>query len=143
MNQAILIIEDSPMLSDMLALRLARDFPNFEVLSTTSVARAIELAEIFEVQIVLTDLDVADSQGLATAIKMRQATEAPVIIHADSIRSQADKAEALSLGFEDTFTKGKCKLDDMLDRMRCLLAIEASDAMAQSGPNDTEALRRA
>ncbi|MGC1441723.1 MAG: response regulator [Burkholderiaceae bacterium] len=121
MKGSILILEDSPTFADMMALRLSGAFPRFDIHCANSLAQAKALIARHAFNVVLTDLNVGDSDGLNTAVAIRQVTDAPIVIYSGLLREQQTIDQAVHLGFEDLFAKGDASSAELIERIQCLL----------------------
>jgi DNA-binding response OmpR family regulator len=122
---SILILEDSPTFADMMALRLSSAFSGYDILCANSLAQAVALTAQFQFDVVLADLDVGDCTGLETAVRVRNASQAPVVIYSGLLASPETHQEAMDNGFEDLFVKGQASSTDLIDRIQCLLDARA------------------
>jgi two-component system cell cycle response regulator CtrA len=99
----ILLVEDNPVTSRSIELKLVAEGHN--VFATELGEDAIELATVYDYDLVLLDLDLADMEGLEVLRAFRaKKVRAPVIV----LTATADvetKVKALSAGADDFITK--------------------------------------
>jgi two-component system cell cycle response regulator CtrA len=99
----ILLVEDNPVTSRSIELKLVAEGHN--VFATELGEDAIELASVYDYDLVLLDLDLADMEGLEVLRAFRaKKVRAPVIV----LTATADietKVKALSAGADDFITK--------------------------------------
>jgi len=99
----ILLVEDNPVAAKSIELKLTAEGHN--VFTTDLGEDAIELADLYDYDLVLLDLDLADMSGLEVlrAVRLKK-VETPVII----LTATGDidtKVKALSAGADDFITK--------------------------------------
>jgi diguanylate cyclase (GGDEF)-like protein/PAS domain S-box-containing protein len=107
----ILLIEDNA--ADAMVAQAAIEkaaIGRAKVLRAERIAKAIIIAGAVEVHLVLLDLNLPDSRGLATLERMRAAVRCPVIVVTAEDRAGLDQ-EALALGAYDILHKGKLSSD--------------------------------
>ncbi|MEO8717627.1 MAG: EAL domain-containing protein [Burkholderiales bacterium] len=107
----ILLIEDNA--ADAMVAQAAIEraaIGRAEVLRADSISRALGIASAAEVHLVLLDLNLPDSRGLATLERMRAAVRCPVIVVTAEDRAGLDE-EALEMGAFEILHKGKLGAD--------------------------------
>ncbi len=107
----VLLIEDNA--ADAMVAQAAIEraaIGRAEVLRADNLARALGIAGAAEVHLVLLDLNLPDSRGLATLERMRAAVRCPVIVVTAEERAGLDE-EALELGAFDIVHKGRLGAD--------------------------------
>ena len=107
----VLLIEDNA--ADAMVAQAAIEkaaIGRAEVLRADSMARALSIAGAAEVHLVLLDLNLPDSRGLATLERMRAAVRCPVIVVTAEDRAGLDE-EALELGAFEILHKGRLSTD--------------------------------
>ena len=113
----ILCVEDDPQMRTFLLAQLkARDF---QVQAVRDGAQAIDLAAIFQPQLVLLDLSLPSLDGLTFLRRLREWSNAPVII-LSAHDEEPVKIKALDLGADDYLTK-PFSLNELLARIRVSL----------------------
>jgi CheY-like chemotaxis protein len=107
----VLLIEDNA--ADAMVAQAAIEkaaIGRAEVLRADSIARALGIAGAAEVHLVLLDLNLPDSRGLATLERMRAAVRCPVIVVTAEERPGLDE-EALEMGAFEILHKGRLTTD--------------------------------
>ncbi len=113
----ILCVEDDPQMSTFLLAQLkARGFYTQAV---RDGIQAIDLAAIFQPQLVLLDLSLPSLDGLAFLRRLREWSRAPVIV-LSAHDEEPVKIKALDLGADDYLTK-PFSLNELLARVRVAL----------------------
>lgn len=107
----VLLIEDNA--ADAMVAQAAIEkaaIGRAEVLRADNIARALSIAGAAEVHLVLLDLNLPDSRGLATLETMRAAVRCPVIVVTAEERAGLDE-QALELGAFEILHKGRLGAD--------------------------------
>jgi two-component system cell cycle response regulator CtrA len=99
----ILLVEDNPVAAKSIELKLTAEGHN--VFTTDLGEDAIELAELYDYDLVLLDLDLTDMSGLEAlrAIRLKKVATPTIILTASG--DVETKVKALSLGADDFITK--------------------------------------
>lgn len=132
----ILCVEDdAQMRSFLLAQLKAR---NFQVQAVRDGAQAIDLAAIFEPQLILLDLSLPTLDGLSFLRRLREWSSAPVIV-LSAHDEELVKIKALDQGADDYLTK-PFSLNELLARVRVALrrADETARLRSGTGGSDTQ-----
>jgi len=118
MNEAcVLIIDDEPAI--IRALRPTLRGHNYDVVTAMSGAEGLDQVEKHGPQLILLDLCLPDIDGVRLVSKLRERTEAAIIVL--SVRSsEHDKITALDNGVNDYVTK-PFSVGELLARMRAAL----------------------
>ena len=126
----ILCVEDDPqMRTFLLAQFKAR---GFQAQAVRDGAQAIDLAAIFQPQLVLLDLSLPSLDGLTFLRRLREWSNAPVII-LSAHDEEPVKIKALDLGADDYLTK-PFSLNELLARIRVALRrAEEIDRLRNNG----------
>lgn len=125
----ILCVEDDPQMRTFLLAQLkARDF---QVQAVRDGAQAVDLAAIFQPQLVLLDLSLPSLDGLTFLRRLREWSSAPVII-LSAHDEEPVKIKALDLGADDYLTK-PFSLNELLARIRVSLRRADEIARLRSG----------
>jgi two-component system KDP operon response regulator KdpE len=133
----ILCVEDDPQMRNFLLAQLkARDF---HVQAVRDGAQAIDLAAIFQPQLVLLDLSLPSLDGLTFLRRLREWSSAPVII-LSAHDEEPVKIKALDLGADDYLTK-PFSLNELLARIRVSLRRADENARLRSGGAGSETQR--
>ncbi len=127
----ILCVEDEPQMRAFLLAQLKAR--GFHVQAVSDGAQAIDLAAIFQPQLVLLDLTLPSLDGLTFLRRLREWSNTPVII-LSAHDTEAIKIKALDLGADDYLTK-PFSLNELLARVR--VALRRSDTMAHIQANGT------
>src|SRR5205814_10397356 len=132
----ILCVEDDPQMRTFLQAQLKAR--NFQVQTVRDGAQAIDMAAIFEPQLVLLDLSLPSLDGLTSLRLLREWSGAPVIVlsaHAE----EPVKIRALDLGADDYLTK-PFSLNELLARVRVALrrADETARLRSSAMASDTQ-----
>src|SRR5947199_9133196 len=117
----ILCVEDDPQMRTFLHAQLKAR--NFQVPTVRDGAQAIDMAAIFEPQLVLLDLSLPSLDGLTFLRRLREWSGAPVIV-LSAHDEEPVKIRALDLGADDYLTK-PFSLNELLARVR--VALRRSD----------------
>ncbi len=107
----VLLVEDNA--SDAMVAQAAIQKAAFgpaEVLRADSLAKALGIAGTAEVHLVLLDLNVSDSRGIATLERMRAAARCPIIVITAEDSPGLDE-EALEMGAYEILHKGRLTTD--------------------------------
>src|SRR5579859_2349603 len=113
----ILCIEDDAQMRTFLQAQLKAR--NFQVQAVRDGAQAIDIAAIFQPQLVLLDLSLPTLDGLTFLRRLREWSNAPVII-LSAHDEEPVKIRALGLGADDYLTK-PFSLNELLARVRVAL----------------------
>jgi two-component system KDP operon response regulator KdpE len=133
----ILCVEDDPQMRTFLLAQLkARDF---QVQAVRDGAQGIDLAAIFQPQLVLLDLSLPSLDGLTFLRRFREWSNAPVII-LSAHDEEPVKIKALDLGADDYLTK-PFSLNELLARIRVSLRRADEIARLRNGGTGNETQR--
>lgn len=133
----ILCVEDDPqMRTFLLAQFKAR---GFQAQAVRDGAQAIDLAAIFQPQLVLLDLSLPSLDGLTFLRRLREWSSAPVII-LSAHDEEPVKIKALDLGADDYLTK-PFSLNELLARVRVALRRAEETARLRSSVTGNEVQR--
>jgi two-component system, OmpR family, KDP operon response regulator KdpE len=133
----ILCVEDDPQMRTFLLAQLkARGFYTQAV---RDGAQAIDLAAIFQPQLVLLDLSLPTLDGLTFLRRLREWSSAPVIV-LSAHDEEPVKIKALDLGADDYLTK-PFSLNELLARVRVALRRAEETARLRSSATGSEAQR--
>ncbi len=133
----ILCVEDDPqMRTFLLAQFKAR---GFQAQAVRDGAQAIDLAAIFQPQLVLLDLSLPSLDGLTFLRRLREWSSAPVII-LSAHDEEPVKIKALDLGADDYLTK-PFSLNELLARVRVALRRAEETAQLRSSVTGNEVQR--
>src|SRR6266516_3420866 len=110
----ILCVEDDPQMRTFLLAQLKAR--GFQVQAVSDGAQAIDLAAIFQPQLILLDLSLPTLDGLTFLRRLREWSRAPVII-LSARDEELVKIKALDEGADDYLTK-PFSLNELLARVR-------------------------
>jgi len=141
----ILVVEDEPKL-----VRLVREVltaTGYEVLTTSSGAKAIELAALEQPDLILLDLVLTDNvDGFEVARRVREFSDIPIVMLTARSR-ESDVLQGFDAGADDYITK-PFSSKELLARVRALLkrarheVSEASDSQFTCGNLQIDFARR-
>src|SRR3954468_24689111 len=98
----ILFVEDEPSIFEPFSKALARE--GFEPVVATTVAKAIEIAERVDPDLVLLDLNLPDGDGRDVARALRRQGDTPIIM-VTARGTETDRIVGLELGADDYVVK--------------------------------------
>src|SRR5919112_5031300 len=98
----ILFVEDGPWIFEPFSKALARE--GFEPVVATTVAKAIEIAERIDPDLVLLDLNLPDGDGRDVARALRRQGDTPIIM-VTARGTETDRIVGLELGADDYVVK--------------------------------------
>lgn len=133
----ILCVEDDPQMRTFLLAQLKAR--GFQVQAVRDGAQAIDLAAIFQPQLVLLDLSLPTLDGLSFLRRLREWSGAPVII-LSAHDEEPVKIRALDLGADDYLTK-PFSLNELLARVRVALRRADETARLRSSVTGNEGQR--
>jgi two-component system KDP operon response regulator KdpE len=114
---SILIVDDEPQIQRLLKIGLAAE--NYKITEARNAATAMKLVEEDSFDVFILDLGLPDSSGLSVLTRIRELSNAPVIVL--SVRNdETIKVKALDLGADDYVTK-PFGLPELLARIRVTL----------------------
>src|SRR5438105_375395 len=121
----ILCVEDDAQMRTFLLAQLKAR--NFQVQAVRDGAQAIDMAAIFQPQLVLLDLSLPSLDGLTFLRRLREWSSAPVII-LSAHDEEPVKIKALDLGADDYLTK-PFSLNELMARVR--VSLRRADEIAR------------
>jgi DNA-binding response OmpR family regulator len=101
-QKRVLIVDDEPVVVDVLQRYLARD--GFEVNSATDGARALEVAESWAPHLIVLDLMLPVIDGIEVCRRIRQRSSVPIIM-VTARGEEADRIVGLEIGADDYVVK--------------------------------------
>src|SRR5258708_1294181 len=116
-KERILCVEDDPQMRSFLQAQLKAR--NFQVQTVRDGAQAIDMAAIFQPQLVLLDLSLPSLDGLTFLRRLREWSSTPVIV-LSAHDEEPVKIKALDVGADDYLTK-PFSLNQLLARVRVAL----------------------
>src|SRR5579883_2811489 len=133
----ILCVEDDPQMRTFLLAQLKAR--GFQAQAVRDGAQAIDLAAIFQPELVLLDLALPSLDGLTFLRRLREWSTAPVII-LSAHDEEPVKIKALDLGADDYLTK-PFSLNELLARVRVALRRADETERLRSGLGGGEGQR--
>ena len=131
------MVEDEQSITDPLSEALVREGFDTEVASTA--AKALELAESVEPDLVLLDVMLPDGSGYDVCRELRSASRVPIIM-LTARTTEDDKLLGLDLGADDYLTK-PFSPRELLARIRAVLRRAGDSATEPAAPIDIGPLR--
>jgi two-component system KDP operon response regulator KdpE len=125
----ILLVEDEPQMRRFLRASLTSH--GFRLIEAATGKEAQALATSHNPEVILLDLGLPDTDGIALARTLREWSRVPIIVISARGR-EADKVEALDAGSDDYLTK-PFGVNELLARIRVALR-HAQQATGASGP---------
>jgi|GEM_PF-2875409 len=120
--QTILMIEDNPVDAHLIKELLGNDASRFSLIQVSRLAEGLSRLEQGDIDLVLTDLGLPDSNGLDTLIQLlHQVPEIPIVV----LTSNEDNAvvdQAMIQGAQDYLVKGQFDRNTLLRSLRYALA---------------------
>ncbi len=134
-GDGILIVEDDPHFSDLLAGFLSPKAGFGQVQRATTLAEALELLEAGVFALVFLDLHLRDSRGLATLIAVQAKAKDANVLVMTSVADEELGLQAMREGAHDYFMKGRIPPDGMrrmaryaIERRSAALALKKNQA---------------
>lgn len=108
-NIQVLVIEDNPgdfrLIQEML---LEVKDKSFNVVQTENLSKALERLKLGGIDVVMSDLGLPDSQGLATFEQLHtNSPDVPIVILTSTYDDEETAVEAVSKGAQDYLVKGQ------------------------------------
>jgi two-component system response regulator RegX3 len=128
----ILFVEDETSISDPFSRALLRE--GFEPMVAGTAARALELAESFEPDLVLLDLHLPDGDGRDVCRTLRGRSSVPIII-LTARGTETDRIVGLELGADDYVVKPFSGAE-LIARMRAVLRRSRPSADEAGAPQE-------
>jgi signal transduction histidine kinase len=114
----LLLIEDNPHDAELLKWALQdTDTLRFDVHWTTTIESALQTILSMRVDLVLLDLNLPDSDGMKTLLKMKSAAPDLPVIVLTALTDESLALEAVKMGADDFLMKGRVSTDGIL---RCV-----------------------
>lgn len=121
----ILVVDDDPAI--VRAVRRALEAQGFNVRTGQSGQETLELVDAFRPELVLLDLVLPDTDGIAITRELRRAHGMPIIL-LSAVGDDRKKVEALDEGADDYVTK-PFNMDELLARVRVGLRRSAGQSI--------------
>jgi two-component system KDP operon response regulator KdpE len=120
----ILVADDEPRITKLVSIALSEE--GIRVVTASSGAEAIRLAEEYRPDVVLLDIVMPDMDGIEVMRQLRETRAVPVIL-VTAKDSTSDKARGLDLGADDYIAK-PFHPDEMAARVRAVLRRSGGNA---------------
>jgi DNA-binding response OmpR family regulator len=117
MTQRILVVDDEPAVSDLLAYNLRK--AHFEVLVAADGREALRLAGETSPDLILLDLMIPEVDGLDVCRELRKASDVPIIM-ITARGEEIDRVVGLELGADDYVTK-PFSVRELMARIKAVL----------------------
>lgn len=101
-RQRVLVCDDEPQI--LRALRVVLRDAGFDVVAATTAAEALDAAALQAPDAAILDLVLPDGDGIDVARRLREWTQAPIIV-LSAVGDEQRKIQALELGADDYVTK--------------------------------------
>lgn len=118
----VLIVDDEPQIGRIFGLKLK--LAGYDVVSTTSGAKGIELVRAQNFDIMLLDVQMPDVSGIEVFEKVRTFSRVPVIFFS----ARADGFEIAKRCGADGYISKPLNPDDLVEKIRSVLAEKGSRA---------------
>src|SRR5512138_1280652 len=117
MAQRILVVDDEPAVTDLLAYNLRKE--HFEVLTAADGRTALQLAEECKPDLILLDLMIPEVDGLDVCRELRRTSGIPIIM-VTARGEEIDRVVGLELGADDYICK-PFSMRELLARIKAVL----------------------
>lgn len=138
MSPTILIVDDEPAVSDLLAYNLRK--AHYEVLTADDGLEAVRLARSARPDLVLLDLMLPGLDGLDVCRELRKTGELPIIM-ITALGEETDRVVGLELGADDYVTK-PFSVRELMARIKTVLRrAQAGKTESSQPPQANSSLR--
>jgi CheY-like chemotaxis protein len=128
--QFILVVEDDPILKNLLGHTFAG---KYQTLYASSGTEALELIEQYHPSLMLLDIMLPGMDGYGVLETVRKRTDAlkdiPIVM-VSNLGQQSDIDKAKSLGATDYLVKAEVPIEDIVTKIESLLPVQPSDTPA-------------
>ena len=114
-KKTVLVVEDNEPDKVLVSTRIRQKWPNVDIISGTSIAKAIEILNQQAVNIVLLDLNLDDSKGSDTVKELRSLYEDLSIVVLTGLANDKTVSECLKLGANHVAVKSQLLNDDFFN----------------------------
>lgn len=132
MSQRILVVDDEPAVTDLLAYNLRK--AHYDVLTAADGRTAIRLAQQDQPDLILLDLMIPEIDGLDVCRELRRTSGVPIIM-ITARGEEIDRVVGLEIGADDYVTK-PFSVRELMARVKAVLRRAHTD----SGEQETSAL---
>lgn len=129
MGERILVVDDEPAVTDLLAYNLRK--ANYQVLTAADGHQALDLAQQFRPDLILLDLMLPGVEGLEVCRELRKTSSVPIIM-VTALGEEIDRVVGLELGADDYVAK-PFSVRELLARIKAVLR-----RASQRGPSTGE-----
>jgi DNA-binding response OmpR family regulator len=117
MNYRILVVDDEPAVSDLLAYNLRK--AHYDVSTAADGRKALRLAGEFKPDLILLDLMIPEVDGLDVCRELRKTSNVPIIM-ITALGEETDRIVGLELGADDYVTK-PFSVRELMARIKAVL----------------------
>lgn len=117
MPQTILVVDDEPAVTDLLAYNLRK--ANYAVLTAADGRQALDLARQSSPDLILLDLMLPGIEGLEVCRELRKSSDVPIIM-VTALGEEIDRVVGLELGADDYIAK-PFSVREVLARIKAVL----------------------
>lgn len=132
MSKTILIVDDEPAVTDLLAYNLRK--ANYEVLTASDGREALERARQSSPDLILLDLMLPEIDGLEVCRELRKTSEVPIIM-ITARGEEIDRVVGLELGADDYVPK-PFGVRELLARIKAVLRRAAQPGQKPAAPSN-------
>jgi DNA-binding response OmpR family regulator len=130
MTQRILVVDDEPAVTDLLAYNLRK--AHYEVLIAADGRTALRLAGESKPDLILLDLMIPEVDGLDVCCTLRKSSGVPIIM-ITARGEEVDRVVGLEIGADDYVTK-PFSVRELMARIKAVLR-RAQDGSSEKGPS--------
>jgi len=127
--QRILVVDDEPRITDMVAMALR--YEGFDVATAGTGRAGLKLVEEFRPALIVLDVMLPDMDGFAVTERLAADRVKVPVLFLTARDAVEDKVRGLTLGGDDYVTK-PFSIEELVARIRALL--RRTDPVAESGP---------
>ena len=127
--QRILVVDDEPRITDLVAMALR--YEGFEVATAGTGRSGLKLVEEFRPALIVLDVMLPDMDGFAVTERLAADRVKVPVLFLTARDAVEDKVRGLTLGGDDYVTK-PFSIEELVARIRALL--RRADPVAESGP---------
>lgn len=131
MNHRILVVDDEPAVSDLLAYNLRK--AHYEVVTAADGREALRLAGETAPDLILLDLMIPEVEGLDVCRELRKTSDVPIIM-ITARGEEIDRVVGLELGADDYITK-PFSVRELMARIKAVLRRSQSVSNAKPASN--------
>lgn len=131
MAYRILVVDDEPAVTDLLAYNLRRD--GYQVLTAADGRAALQVARESQPDLILLDLMIPEIEGLDVCRELRKTGDIPIIM-VTARGEEVDRVVGLELGADDYVSK-PFSVRELMARIKSVLRRSRGDS--QGSPSDT------